>query len=177
MTRSDLAGQDELLENIHADERPSSDEALRVRVERYRDTDALGELYDRHSVVVYSLLLRITGRSATAERLTKRLFVALWRCSARIEGHSLRTWLLVRARKMGLDYVGCGVAVLESARADSDNVQRRRTALELAYFCGLSYRDIAKTMGAPSVAVKGWVRQELGCATALQDSLVVDRPS
>lgn len=55
------------------DDGPSVVEALRDG-----DADALSELYDRWSPLVYSLALRSVGDVAAAEDVTKRVFTQLW---------------------------------------------------------------------------------------------------
>jgi len=168
-----VSSQNALFVRFHADETLSSDRALLVRIKCDQDAEALAELYDRHSGDVHSLLLRITGRAAEAERLSRELFLRIWRRDAEMDGLSPRMWLLTTARKLGLDYVGCEVQAPQLACENGDEQPRQRTALELAYFCGLSYSDIAGIMDVPSAVVRGWVRQELGCAQETREDQLV----
>lgn len=161
MVLREAMGQNGLSARSHEDEEPSYDNTLLARIELDHDAEALAELYDRHSVGVYSLLLHITGLASAAERFTKELFLRIWRCDAELEGLSPRTWLLREARKLGLEFGACAAGQLDWARENGDDKRRRRTALELAYFCGLSYSEIAETIGVPSAVVRRWVRQEL----------------
>src|SRR5260370_5384636 len=48
-----------------------------------RDVSAFEELYERHSRIVYSLVLRIFRQGSTAEEVVQDVFLQLWRNSAR----------------------------------------------------------------------------------------------
>ena len=57
-------------------------------------TDAIGDLYRRHSCRVYSLCLRITRDAADAEDLTQEVFIQLLRKIGSFRGEShFTTWL------------------------------------------------------------------------------------
>src|SRR5258707_12191686 len=47
-----------------------------------RDVGAFEELYERHSRIVYSLVLRILRQASTAEEGVQDVFLQLWRDSA-----------------------------------------------------------------------------------------------
>jgi RNA polymerase sigma-70 factor (ECF subfamily) len=70
-----------------------------------RDADAFEELYDRHSRLVYALVLRILQQATTAEEVVQDVFLQLWRNAAQYD--SVRgpfvPWLLTMARNRALD--------------------------------------------------------------------------
>lgn len=58
------------------------------------DLDALGELYDRHRLLVYRTALVITGDPEAASDLLQEVFLRLYRFADRIEvGRPLEPWL------------------------------------------------------------------------------------
>ena len=71
------------------------------------DVSAFEELYDRHSRLVYGLVLRIVGHSASAEEVAQEVFFQLWRNASqydRSRGPFL-PWLLTMARNRALDHL------------------------------------------------------------------------
>jgi RNA polymerase sigma-70 factor (ECF subfamily) len=82
----------------------SQDAALVQRLLQ-RDVSAFEELYDRHSRMVYGLVLRILQQAGTAEEVVQDVFLQLWRNAAqydRTRGPFL-PWLLTLARNRALD--------------------------------------------------------------------------
>jgi len=71
-----------------------------------RDVSAFEELYERHSRIVYSLVLRILRQGTTAEEVVQDVFLQLWRNSARYDlGRPFVPWLLTLARNRALDHL------------------------------------------------------------------------
>ncbi len=71
-----------------------------------RDVSAFEELYERHSRIVYSLVLRILRQGSTAEEVVQDVFLQLWRNSARYDAsRPLVPWLLTLARNRALDHL------------------------------------------------------------------------
>ena len=70
-----------------------------------RDASAFEELYDRHSRVVYGLVLRILQQAGTAEEVVQDVFLQLWRNAHRYkeERGPFVPWLLTLARNRALD--------------------------------------------------------------------------
>lgn len=66
---------------------------------------ALELLYDRHSAVVFSLILRIVQNRQVAEELTQEVFVRVWQRSStfRADRGSVRSWMLMVARNLAID--------------------------------------------------------------------------
>ena len=88
-------------------ERGSSGEEERALVRRMAagDQDALGELYDRCSSLVYSIAHHVVGRDDDAEEVVEETFWQAWRQADRYEGGraSVSTWLGMMARSRALD--------------------------------------------------------------------------
>ena len=90
--------------------RPSADQSdgrrLAARLQA-RDATALGELYDRYSLVVYSTIQRIARDGATSEDLTQEVFIRVWNRIPTFDidrGH-LSTWVLTIARHSAIDFL------------------------------------------------------------------------
>lgn len=159
------------------------------------DKPALGQLYDRHAGVMLALGLRIVGVRREAEDLLHDVFLEAWRHAGDYDPRrgSVKTWLLMRMRSRCLDRVRShGFARVESLeseparggfgeRADRsiDGARARallealptaqREVLELGYFQGLSFSEIAEALDIPIGTVKSRVaaamvklREDLG---------------
>jgi RNA polymerase sigma-70 factor, ECF subfamily len=71
-----------------------------------KDVNAFEELYERHSRIVYSLVLRILRQGSTAEEVVQDVFLQLWRNSARYDrSRPFVPWLLTLARNRALDHL------------------------------------------------------------------------
>lgn len=69
-----------------------------------RDVNAFEQLYERHSRIVYSLVVRILRQGTTAEEVVQDVFLQLWRNSARFDlSRPFVPWLLTLARNRALD--------------------------------------------------------------------------
>jgi RNA polymerase sigma-70 factor (ECF subfamily) len=84
----------------------SPDPAL---VERFlrKDVGAFEELYDRHSRIVYALVLRILQQGSTAEEVVQDVFLHLWRNAGQYQADRgpFVPWLLTLARNRALDHL------------------------------------------------------------------------
>lgn len=82
----------------------SPDAALLERL-LHRDVSAFEQLYDRHSRVVYSLVLRILQQASTAEEVVQDVFLHLWRRASQYDPARgpFAPWLLTLARNRALD--------------------------------------------------------------------------
>jgi RNA polymerase sigma-70 factor (ECF subfamily) len=82
-----------------------SPDAVLVRRLLQRDVSAFEELYDRHSRLVYALVLRILQQATTAEEVVQDVFLQLWRNTAQYNGSRgpFVPWLLTIARNRALD--------------------------------------------------------------------------
>jgi len=72
-----------------------------------RDVNAFEELYDRHSRMVYGLVLRILQQAATAEEVVQDVFLQLWRNAAQYDTSRgpFLPWLLTLSRNRALDHL------------------------------------------------------------------------
>lgn len=163
------------------------------------DRQALGRLYDRHASAMRALGERIIGRQRELEDLVHDVFLEAWRMSGDYDPgrSSVRTWLFVRMRSRCLDRVRSHdysrtdpLPEVEPNHGDSDRgaeateraldgarvwalldalPESQRQVLELGYFAGLSFQEIANELGIPLGTVKSRVgaamlklRTELG---------------
>jgi RNA polymerase sigma-70 factor (ECF subfamily) len=69
------------------------------------DRDALGEVYDRHVRLLYSLALRIVRRPADAEDVLQEVFAQVWRQAGRYDTArgTVAGWLVMLTRSRALD--------------------------------------------------------------------------
>jgi RNA polymerase sigma-70 factor (ECF subfamily) len=154
------------------------------------DETALVDLYDRYSGFVYGLARRTLIDRQAAEDVTQDVFVSLWEHPERIDSGrgTLRGFLgtlthrraveAIRreearrrrearvARKEG-DVPDLVEAVLRSDSADRVHTalevlpEEQRQALELAYFHGHTYRQVAIVLGIPEGTAKSRLRMAL----------------
>jgi RNA polymerase sigma factor (sigma-70 family) len=171
-------------------EGPLSPEAERELMQRLiaGDEDALRALYGRFGSPVYTLGLRMLGSFQEAEELTQDVFVAAWRKGAHFDATRgrLSTWLMAIGHNLAIDRLRhrSGAArpslVLVEEMPDppvshEDELLDRETArralaalsaqdrglLSLAYFRGMTAREIAEVQGIPLGTVKTRVRAAL----------------
>jgi RNA polymerase sigma-70 factor (ECF subfamily) len=178
--------------------RYASDAQLVVAIGRFRH-DALSEVYRRHAPAVFGLARRIVGDRALAEEVVQEVFLRLWNTPDRFDAArgSLRTYLLTQTHGRSVDVVRAEAArrarEKREARLSSESgsdIEREvwdltqaehvrealeglrdgeRRAIELAYFGGHTYREVAVLLGEPEGTVKSRIRSGLG---RLRDALV-----
>jgi len=151
------------------------------------DQSALAELYDRYSSVVYAVALRVLGDTGAAEDVLQEVFLQLWRNPGAFDAArgSLGAWLAVITRNRAIDSlrrrrpetniedVIVSVAPDLAAAADSSRAAEKirdvlgtmpvsqRSALEMAYFEGMSHSEIADRTGEPLGTIKTRIRAGL----------------
>jgi RNA polymerase sigma-70 factor (ECF subfamily) len=84
----------------------SLDAALLSRLLQ-RDVSAFEQLYERHSRLVYGLVLRILQQAATSEEVVQDIFLQLWRNARHYDSSRgpFVPWLLTLARNRALDHL------------------------------------------------------------------------
>jgi RNA polymerase sigma-70 factor, ECF subfamily len=169
----------------------ASDATLVVAVGRWNES-ALAEIYRRHAGAVHALARRVLGSKARADEVTQDVFVALWTRPERFDPTrgSLRTFLVTITHGRAVDIVRSDTARAAreqrcaydraSAGYDIENHSwdlavadqlreavgalppGERDAIELAYFGGHTYREVALLLGEPEGTVKSRIRAGLG---------------
>lgn len=154
---------------------------------RAGDQQAMAELYDRYSPVVYSVALRVLQDTAAAEDVLQDIFLQLWRNPDSFDASRgcLGAWLAVIARHRAIDRLrkrrpetdidDCVLSsgpdvrnetertlVIEKVRGVLDQMPReQRTALEMAFFQGMTHTEIAEKTGEPLGTIKTRIRSGL----------------
>jgi len=170
--------------------RDASDAALVVSIGRYHE-DALAEVYRRHAGAVFALARRLLSDKALAEEIVQEVFLRLWNDPDRFDPDrgSLRSYLLAQCHGRSVDLIrsessrrrreereltlaaeaGYDVEheVWDLAVADRMRdalallPDGERRAIELAYYGGHSYREVAQVLGQPEGTVKSRIRAGL----------------
>ena len=151
------------------------------------DEGALAEIYDQYASFVYGLALRVIGDARAAEDVSQDVFVGLWERPAAFdpERGSLRTWLGTLTHRRAVDYVrreearrrraerdaaraatapdveelATALVAAERVRAALDLLpSEQRRAIQLAYFGGKTYRQVAEVLGIPEGTAKSRLR-------------------
>ncbi len=155
------------------------------------DTQALAELYDRYTPLLYPVVMRILRSGAEAEDVLQEAWLQVWKRATTFDPRrgSVAAWLLTVARTRALDrYRSRAARGRAEAKVDPEPLNaapdppveavrgqlgervrealatlepRQREVLEIAYFQGLSQSEIAEKIGAPLGTVKSWTRQAL----------------
>jgi RNA polymerase sigma-70 factor (ECF subfamily) len=167
-----------------------SDAALVVAIGRWRQ-DALAEAYRRHAGAVFALGRRVLNDQARAEEVVQEVFLRLWNAPDRFDPGrgTLRSYLLSQTHGRAVDLLRSDasrrrreerdvrstaesgydlerevwdLAVAERVKeALGDLPAEERRAIELAYFGGHTYREVATLLGHPEGTVKSRIRAGL----------------
>jgi len=153
-----------------------------------RSERALAEIYDRHAAALYGLALRVLRGADHAEEVLQETICTLWEHPERFDAArgDLRPWLLRVVHGKAVDRVRSETrrtareerdAALEPVRHDdlerevwemvrAETVRSametladgEREAIELAYFGGHTYREVAVMLHQPEGTVKSRIR-------------------
>lgn len=170
--------------------RDASDAALVVAIGRWRE-DALAEAYRRHAGAAFGLARRLLSDRQLAEEVLQEVFLRLWNRPERFDAErgSLRAYLLAQTHGRSVDLLRSESSrrrreERESRQAPAviDDIEREvmdltvaeqvkdivaalpldeRQAIELAYFGGHTYRQVAVMLDAPEGTVKSRIRSGL----------------
>jgi RNA polymerase sigma-70 factor (ECF subfamily) len=163
------------------------------------DAAAFGAIVESHRRRVFGLVFGITGRPDAAEELTQEAFVRLWRSLPDLDGRfPPYAWLRRTATNLAIDYCNgerraaaarprlaaraadrpaekpdrtlAGREDLDRVRAAMDRLPAdQRTALTLRVVEGLSYQQIAETMGcAPGTVMSRLARARVALREILE---------
>jgi RNA polymerase sigma-70 factor (ECF subfamily) len=159
-----------------------------VRAVLDRDERALAEAYRRHGDACFALARRVLFDRSLAEEVVQEIFVRLWNRPERYEPDrgSLRSFLIAQSHGRSVDLLRAETArrrreerearqrisepvdlereivSLDEAetvrRALASLSESERAAIELAYFGGHTYREVATLLDQPEGTVKSRIR-------------------
>ena len=164
-----------------------SDAQLVTAIARYNEV-ALAEAYRRHGGAVFGLAKRVLQNATEAEDVTQEVFLRLWNQPDRFDPArgSLRSYLLAQTHGRAVDAVRSSASrrlreakdatrrarsaydmqheAWDLALADQVTVamgelpDEERRAIELAYFDGRTYREVARLLDQPEGTIKSRIR-------------------
>ncbi|MBI3477227.1 MAG: sigma-70 family RNA polymerase sigma factor [Acidobacteria bacterium] len=147
----------------------------------------MAALYDRFSSIVYAVALRVLQDTGAAEDVLQDIFMQLWRNPGAFDSSrgNMAAWLAVIARNRAIDALrkrrpqddieDVIVSVDTDLASETDRSRAmvkvrdalqgmpspQRSALEMAYFEGLTHTEIAEKTGEPLGTVKTRIRTGL----------------
>jgi len=154
---------------------------------RSGDESAMVKLYDRYSSIVYAVALRVLGDTGAAEDVLQEVFMQLWRNPGVFDSSrgNLGAWLGVisrnraidslRRRRPETDVADVVISVEPDMAGEAERARAmekvrgalgsmpaaQRSALEMAYFEGLTHTEIADKTGEPLGTIKTRIRSGL----------------
>ena len=164
-----------------------SDAQLVTAVARYSEV-ALAEVYRRHGGAVYGLARRVLNNESEAQDVTQEVFLRLWNQPDRFDPGrgTLRSFLLAQSHARAVDTIRSLNArrareakdaqrtasaqydmsheAWDLALADKVSValaelpKEERRAIELAYFEGRTYVEVAELLDTPEGTIKSRIR-------------------
>jgi len=167
-----------------------SDTSLVLAIGRWRE-DALAEAYRRHAGASFALARRLLSERSMAEEVVQEVFIRLWHRPDRFdpERGTLRAYLLAQTHGRSVDMLRSETSrrrreerdaretaenphdiereVVDMAVAErmkdvvAELPQDERRAIELAYFGGHTYRQVAVLLDTPEGTVKSRIRSGL----------------
>jgi RNA polymerase sigma-70 factor (ECF subfamily) len=147
----------------------------------------MAQLYERYSSIVYSVALRVLGDTGAAEDILQEVFIRLWHSPDTFDATrgSLPGWLAVITRNRAIDSlrkrrpetdIADVIVSIEPDLAGAAELSRafekirdalggmpppQRSALEMAFFEGLTHTEIAEKTGEPLGTIKTRIRAGL----------------
>lgn len=152
------------------------------RVARRRDRQAFEQLYGEYAPRIFRFVVRMIRDETKAEEVTNDVMVEVWKAAGNFEGRSsLSTWIFSIARFRALNAIR-GKRVVTTDIDEAANVSderedpmkatdagqqgkvlrkaldqltpEHREVVELTFFQGLNYKDIARITECPENTVK-----------------------
>jgi RNA polymerase sigma factor (sigma-70 family) len=174
---------------LHPSAAAAVDRHLHARLLSH-DPLALGEVYDRFGPLVFDAALKVTADHHAALDVTQETMLELWRRPELFcpERGGLRPWLTTIAHNRAIDWIRREQAARRRDRRDAlvvaqvpdiaDDVQAvmsaervrcailalpepERTPIQLAYFGGRTYRQVAESLDLAEGTVKARIRAGL----------------
>lgn len=151
------------------------DRGLIARIAVDRDMDALEQLYQSYRERLGPFLFRIVRDEAANEETFNDVMMTVWQKAGQYQGGSkVSTWIYAIAYRQclkslrGKRHEKNTVELPEDLTANSDGAENRelvtraltglsedhRMAIELSYFVGCTYREIADIAGCPESTIK-----------------------
>jgi len=155
------------------------------------DEQAFGAIYDALGASVYGMAKKVIRDPARAEEVAQEVFIQVWQTAARFDaarGHA-KSWVLTLAHRRAVDAVRHDqaatnrenrydwsngpyfdeVAETVTVRLEHEQVRRclegltdlQREAVNLAYYQGYTYAEVAETLDANPATVKTRMRDGL----------------
>jgi RNA polymerase sigma-70 factor (ECF subfamily) len=167
-----------------------SDAGLVMAISRYRQ-EALAEAYRRHAGAVFGLARRLLGDVTLAEEIVQEVFLRIWDQPDKFdpERGTLRSYLLAQCHGRSVDLLRSetsrrrreerelrqtaesgydlehevwDLTVAEQVKDVMDRLpEAERKAIELAYWGGHTYREVAVLLQQPEGTVKSRIRSGL----------------
>jgi RNA polymerase sigma-70 factor (ECF subfamily) len=189
--RSELPLGDPYMVTTSEAQRREADDAELARAVIKGDEPALAELYRRHGAPCFALARRVLVDRVLAEEVVQEVFLRLWRQPERFDADrgSMRSFLFAQVHGRAVDLLRAETArrareereALRSPTVD-DDLEREvmelaegeavrhalqmlsegeRQAIELAYFGGHTYKEVAVLLEQPEGTVKSRIRSGL----------------
>ena len=154
------------------------DDLQLVRLIQQSDRQAFSVFYDRYVNLIFSIAYNILGDQNLAEEVTQDVFLKIWYKIDRYNPalSQVNTWMSRIARNRSIDvlrknkHINHQVRWSEAEPRENPDANMRvrsalaqlpeeqRAVLALAYFKGMSQREIAEELGEPLGTVKTRVR-------------------
>lgn len=168
---------------------PALDRALRRA--GFGDETAFATVYDEAAALVHGIVVRVVRDPGMADEVTQEVFVEVWRLAPRFDDSrgSARSWLATIAHRRAVDRVRAEQARRDREERDGrrqtgahdqvaetveDSLDRQRVAaaldtltevqreaIELAYYQGRTYREVAVQLDIAEGTAKTRIRDGL----------------
>ncbi len=155
------------------------------------DRAAFERLYRETSPRLYGLCLRVVRRPELAEEILQEVYTQIWREAARHAPRVANPmgWMGMMVRNRAIDALrqrerelARDATVIDVGTDPNDDpstlaqvvvdnsalracleslAPERREAISLAFFTGMSHRELSAAMGQPAGTVKSWIRRGL----------------